>query len=78
MGCQRAGSRSDQATEIRTGPPGQPRERGLSEAQNLRLLQAVALGVVASLILFPLLGFPLARNLPFGNLSDALATAVLG
>jgi hypothetical protein len=48
------------------------------EAQNWRLLQAAAVGVMAGLILFPLLGFPLARSLPFGSLPDALATAVLG
>ena len=48
------------------------------EAQNWRLLQAAAIGVVAGLILFPLLGFPLARNLPFGHLPDTLATAALG
>ena len=36
------------------------------------------LGVVAGLILFPLLGFPIARNLPFGSLPDRLATAALG
>src|SRR5215212_3555753 len=40
------------------------------EAQNWRLLQAAAIGVVAGLILFPLLGFPIARILPFGHLSD--------
>jgi hypothetical protein len=48
------------------------------EAQNRRLLQAVAIGIAAGLILFPLLGFPIARNLPFGSLPDTLATAVLG
>jgi hypothetical protein len=48
------------------------------EAQNWRLLQAAAIGVVAGLILFPLLGFPIARILPFGHLSDTLATAALG
>jgi len=47
------------------------------EAQNWRLAQVAALGVVAGLILIPLLGFPLARILPFG-LSDMLATAALG
>ena len=39
------------------------------EAQNWRLLQAAAIGVVAGLILFPLLGFPLARHLPIGSLA---------
>jgi hypothetical protein len=48
------------------------------EAQNWRLLEVAALGVAAGLILFPLLGFPLARNLPFGSLPDRLATAALG
>jgi hypothetical protein len=48
------------------------------EAQNWRLLEVAALGVAAGLILFPLLGFPLARNLPFGSLPDMLATAALG
>src|SRR5215207_7282899 len=48
------------------------------EAQNWRLLQAAALGVVAGLILFPLLGFPLARILPIGTLPDRLAAAALG
>src|SRR5215203_739029 len=48
------------------------------KAQNWRLLQAVALGVAAGLVLFPLLGFPLARTLPFGSLTDMLATAALG
>ena len=48
------------------------------KAQNWRLLQAGAIGVAAGLILFPLLGFPLARTLPFGSLPDTLATAALG
>ena len=48
------------------------------EAQNWRLLEAAVLGVVAGLILFPPLGFPIARNLPFGSLPDTLATAALG
>src|SRR4051795_8961049 len=48
------------------------------EAQNWSLAQAAVLGVVAGLILFPLLGFPIARNLPFGSLPDSLATAALG
>ena len=48
------------------------------EAQNWRLLEVAALGVAAGLILFPLLGFPLVRNLPFGSLPDMLATAALG
>src|SRR3954468_7563136 len=48
------------------------------EAQNWQLAQAAVLGVVAGLVLFPLLGFPIARNLPFGSLPDRLATAVLG
>src|SRR3954463_538351 len=48
------------------------------EAQNWSLAQAAVLGVVAGLILFPLLGFPIARNLPFGSLPDRLATAALG
>ena len=48
------------------------------EAQNWWLAQAAVFGVVAGLILFPLLGFPIARNLPFGSLSDRLATAALG
>jgi hypothetical protein len=48
------------------------------EAQNWRLLEMAALGVVVGLIVFPLLGFPLARNLPFGHLPDTLATAALG
>jgi hypothetical protein len=48
------------------------------EAQNWRLLQAAAIGVVAGLTLFPLLGFPIARILPFGSLPDRLAAAALG
>jgi hypothetical protein len=48
------------------------------EEQNWRLLEAAVIGVVVGLILFPLLGFPLARNLPFGSLPDNLATAALG
>src|SRR3954462_1341278 len=32
----------------------------------------------AGLILFPLLGFPIARNLPFGHLPDTLATWAIG
>jgi hypothetical protein len=48
------------------------------EAQNWWLAQAAVLGVVAGLILFPLIGFPIARNLPFGSLADRLATAALG
>src|SRR3954451_9018553 len=48
------------------------------EAQNWRLLEVAAIGIVVGLILFPLLGFPLARILPFGSLPDRLATAALG
>src|SRR3954470_11437527 len=48
------------------------------EAQNWRLLEASTIGVVAGLILFPLLGFPLARNLPFGSLPDTLAAWAIG
>ncbi len=33
---------------------------------------------MAGLILFPVLCFPLARNLPFGSLPDRLAAAALG
>src|SRR6476619_4545974 len=40
------------------------------KAQNWSLAQAGAIGVVAGLILFPLIGFPIARNLPFGSLAD--------
>ena len=50
----------------------------IREAQNWSLAQAAVLGVVAGLILFPLLGFPFARVLPFGSLPDTLATAALG
>src|SRR5829696_7942945 len=35
------------------------------EAQNWRLLEVAGIGVMAGLILFPLLCFPLARILPF-------------
>ena len=48
------------------------------EAQNKRLAQVGAIGVVAGLILFPLLGFPLARGLPFGSLPDSLTALALG
>jgi len=48
------------------------------EAQNWWLAQAAVLGVVVGLILFPLLGFPLARNLPFGSLPDTLAAWAIG
>jgi hypothetical protein len=47
------------------------------EEQNWWLAQAVVLGVLAGLILFPLLGSPIARNLPFWSLPDRLATAAL-
>ena len=50
----------------------------IREAQNWSLAQAAVLGVVAGLILFPLLGFLFARVLPFGSLPDTLATAALG
>lgn len=48
------------------------------QAQNRRLAQAVAIGVAAGLVLFPLAGFPLARALPFGSLPDSLAASALG
>ena len=48
------------------------------EAQNWRLLEVAALGVAVGLILFPLLGFPLVRALPFTTWRDSLATAALG
>ena len=48
------------------------------EAQNWRLLEVAGIGVMAGLILFPLLCFPLARILPFGSLPDRLAAAALG
>ena len=35
-------------------------------------------GVAVGLILFPLLGFPLVRALPFTTWRDSLATAALG
>lgn len=48
------------------------------EAQNKRLAQAGAIGVVLGLFLFPLVGLPLARALPFGSLPDSLAASALG
>jgi uncharacterized membrane protein len=48
------------------------------EVQNWRLLEAGTIGLVAGLILFPLLGFPLARNLPFASLPDTLAASAMG
>lgn len=48
------------------------------EGQNRRLVQAGAIGVVVGLVLFPLLGFSLARGLPFGSLPDSLAASALG
>ena len=36
------------------------------------------IGAVVGLALFPLLGFPLARALPFGSLPDSLAASALG
>lgn len=48
------------------------------EGQNKRLAQAGAIGMVVGLVLFPLLGFPLARALPFGSLPDSLAASALG
>lgn len=48
------------------------------EVQTRRLVQATAVGVVAGLVLFPLLGFPLARGLPFGSLPDTLAVSAVG
>src|SRR6478752_7767778 len=72
-----------------TGPEGE--QRGISvvrrdaqamlgsartrEAQDWRLLEAGAIGVVTGLILFPLLGFPIARAVPFGSLADRLAAS---
>lgn len=46
--------------------------------QNRRLLQAAVIGLGAGLVLFPLIGFPLARGLPFGSLPDSLAASALG
>ena len=48
------------------------------KAQNRRLAQSVVVGIVAGLVLFPLLGFPLTRALPFGSLPDSLAASALG
>lgn len=47
-------------------------------AQNRRLVQAAAVGIAAGLVCVPLLGFPLARGLPFGSLPDTLAASALG
>ncbi len=35
-------------------------------------------GVVAGLVAFPLVAFPIARALPFGSLPDSLASSALG
>ena len=48
------------------------------EHQNKRLVQAAVIGLGAGLVLFPLIGFPLARGLPFGSLPDSLAASALG
>ena len=48
------------------------------QAQNGRLAQAAAIGAVLGLVLFLLVGFPLARALPFGSLPDTLAASALG
>lgn len=48
------------------------------EAQDKRLAQTAAVGAAVGFLLFPLLGFPLARGLPLGSLPDGLAAAALG
>lgn len=48
------------------------------ESQNKRLAQTGAIGLAVGFILFPLVGFPIARALPFGSLPDSLAASALG
>ena len=48
------------------------------EEQRAWMIRTAAIGAAVGLLAFPLLVFPLARFLPFGNLPDSLAASVLG
>ncbi len=51
--------------------------RGVQE-QRAWIISTAAIGAAVGLLAFPLLVFPLARFLPFGNLPDGLAASALG
>jgi len=48
------------------------------EEQRAWIIRTAAIGAAVGLLAFPLLVFPLARFLPFGNLPDSLAVSALG
>jgi hypothetical protein len=48
------------------------------EEQRAWIIRTAAIGAAVGLLAFPLLVFPLARFLPFGNLPDSLAASALG
>jgi len=48
------------------------------EEQRAWIISTAAIGAAVGLLAFPLLVFPLARFLPFGNLPDGLAASALG
>ncbi len=48
------------------------------EEQRAWIISTAAIGAAVGLLAFPLLVFPLARFLPFGNLPDSLAASALG
>jgi hypothetical protein len=48
------------------------------EEQRAWIISIAAIGAAVGLLAFPLLVFPLARFLPFGNLPDGLAASALG
>ncbi len=50
----------------------------MREEQRGWIIRTAAIGAAAGLLMFPLLVFPLARFLPFGNLPDSLAASALG
>ena len=57
------------------GATGHTRTR---EEQRAWMIRTAAIGAAVGLLAFPLLVFPIARFLPFGNLPDGLAASTLG
>jgi hypothetical protein len=48
------------------------------EEQRAWIIRTAAIGAAAGLLAFPLLVFPIARMVSFGNLPDGLAASALG
>ena len=59
-------------------PPRSDRPCPTREEQRAWIIRAATIGAAVGLLAFPLLVFPLARMVPFGNLPDELSASALG